>query len=307
MLGEFIDPKRAAQLGRAAREASEQWLGLGHDGFTQHYNRKPFLIEHRLHTHPLFQRSALFDLCRRHPRSSVGLRVGRVPVTEDFSKSFSHFGQGLELNDTLDNFEDRGAYIVINNPERDSMYRDTIEAWLGEVADSTEQIDPGITWYSTYIFISSRDALTPYHMDREMNFLFQICGSKQVKLWDPADNQIMTEAQKDELLAYAVELRPPYKPSFESKARIFDLCPGFGLHHPFIAPHVVSTTSAFSVSLALTFRTRRTDTWTAAHRLNHALRQHGWNPSPVGTHPGLDLAKASLVSVLRRARSAVMT
>ena len=85
MLGELIDSDRAAQLGRAARQASENWLGLARDDVAQNYNRRPFLVEHRLHTHPLFQRAALFDLCRRHPRASVLLRAGQVPVTEDFA------------------------------------------------------------------------------------------------------------------------------------------------------------------------------------------------------------------------------
>jgi hypothetical protein len=302
MLGELIDPAHVARLAREARQAPEHWLGLGREGFARDYDRRPFLVEHRLESHPLFQRSALFDLCRRHPRESVGLRAGNVPVTEDFANSFDRYGKGFELDDVLQRFEERSAYILISNPERDSMYRESIERLLGEVAASTEEIDPGITWYSTYIFISSHDALTPYHMDRELNFLFQISGSKQVKLWDPADDEVMTAAQKDELLAYAADLRPPYHPSFEPKARVFDLRPGLGVHHPFIAPHVVYTPSSFSVSLALTFRTRRTDTLTAAHRMNHWLRRHGWTPRPIGGRPRLDVAKATLMRLTLRSR-----
>ena len=26
-------------------------------------------------------------------------------------------------------------------------------------------IEPGMNWYSTYIFISTQDSVTPYHMD----------------------------------------------------------------------------------------------------------------------------------------------
>ena len=175
------------------------------------------------------------------------------------------------------------------------------------MADSTARIDPGITWYSTYVFVSSRDAITPYHMDREMNFLFQIDGTKQVKLWDRQDHDVMTEVEKDRYLAYDADFRPPYKPSIETKARYFELRPGVGVHHPFIAPHVVSTASTFSISLAITYRTRRTDMWTQAHRLNHALRQCGWQPHAVGTYPYLDRAKASLIRVSRHSRAVART
>jgi hypothetical protein len=303
-LGESIQPSRAAQLGQLARQAPNHWLGLDQECFARDYDQKPFLVTHRLHGHPLFQRNALFSLCRRMPRDSVGLRAGRVPQNEDFAESFSHYGQGLELNDVLEHFEERGAYVLINNPERDAQYHDLIEALLGEVADSTRLVDPDITWYSSYIFISSHDSLTPFHMDREMNFLFQIAGAKQIKLWDPADAAVVTPAQKDSLLSYDADLRPPYDPSLDERARVFELRPGLGVHLPFIAPHMVRTASEYSVSLALTFRTRRTDTLTAAHRLNHALRQRGWNPQPVGANPRLDLTKASLTRLVRRSRAA---
>ncbi|HTF87770.1 MAG TPA: transcription factor jumonji JmjC domain-containing protein [Planctomycetota bacterium] len=302
-LGKFIDPSRAARLGRDAR-SQEHWLGLGREGFACDYDREPFLVEHKLEAHPLLQRDELFDLCRRLPRDSIGLRYGQVPVEEDLGNAFRRYGLGIDLEDALKHFEERGAYIVINNPERDSRYREPIERLLGEIAESTEQLDPGITWYSTYVFITSREALTPYHMDRELNFLFQVCGTKQVKLWDPADDEVMSPAQKDELLAYGSQLRPPYKASFESKARVFELRPGLGVHHPFIAPHVVRTESTFSISLALTYRTRRTDILTAAHRLNHALRKRGWTPRSVGIHPTLDRTKATLTRVLRGSRAA---
>jgi hypothetical protein len=302
VLGEYIDSERAAQLSQRDVRDPNPWLGLGAEGFTAQYNRQPFLIWHRLHEHPLLQRDAVFELCRRHPRSSVLLRAGKVPVTEDFARSFDHFGKGMDLEDALQHFEDRQAYIVINNPERDPAYRAVIEGLLGEIARSTAVIDPDITWYSSYIFISSAQAVTPYHMDREMNFLFQIQGRKQVKLWNPNDDAVMTSAEKDELLAYASELRPPYKPATESKAQHFELRPGIGVHHPFIAPHVVSTESDFSISMALTYRTRRTDTWTDAHRVNHKLRQYGGKPRPVGDAPRLDYSKATLIRNLDRLR-----
>lgn len=102
MLGTFIDPSHALRLGQAAHEASIIWLGLDCDEFLRCYNRSPFLVRHRLHQHPLFQRAALFDLARRHPRSAVKLRTGKVPITEDFERSFSHYGHGLALEDALE-------------------------------------------------------------------------------------------------------------------------------------------------------------------------------------------------------------
>lgn len=304
MLGERVPPARSATLVAQARASESDWLGLRRADIRAGYNRYPFLVEHRLHTQSLFEREQLFDLCRRRPEL-VHLRAGRVPVDEDFEKSISRYRKGLELDDVLDHFEERGAYIIINNPERDSRYREAIEGLVGEVASCIEAMDPGVTWFSTYFFVSSRDAVTPYHMDREMNFLFQLAGTKTVRLWRPDDPAVMTEAQKDELLSYAAELRPPYHPSLDPKATAFELRPGLGVHHPFIAPHIVNTSSDFSISLALTFRTVRTDLWTDAHRLNHSLRSLGFHPRAVGRNMVVDRTKASVTRLLRLSRRTV--
>jgi hypothetical protein len=143
-------------------------------------------------------------------------------------------------------------------------------------------------------------------MDREMNFLLQSRGTKTVRLWDPADDEIMTAAQKDELLAYGSELRPQYRDSFERKAMIFELSPGLGVHHPFIAPHLVQTGPELSISLAITFRTVASDTWTDAHAFNHKARTLlRLNPAPVRANATRDRMKAAAIRTYRRLRKTI--
>jgi hypothetical protein len=160
-------------------------------------------------------------------------------------------------------------------------------------------MDPGMTWYSSYVFISAHDSVTPYHQDREMNFLLQIRGSKTVYLWDQDDEDIMSAEQKDLLLA-RVGLKPIYQPSFEPKASMYQLEPGIGVHHPFIAPHRVHTGPTLSISLALTYRTRQSDMWTDAHRFNARMRRLGLHPHPVGRNPLVDHAKCGIARVGQR-------
>ena len=137
-----------------------------------------------------------------------------------------------------------------------------------------------------------------------MNFLLQIRGKKTVLLWDPRDDEIMTSQQRDLLLSY-VGRRPEYKPWFDAKAMRFELAPGLGVHHPFIAPHLVHTGPELSVSLAITFRTHRSDVWTNAHRFNHRLRRLGLEPRPVGHMAWLDGAKSAMIETYRRAAHAM--
>ena len=304
MLGEFVSQTHCAMLAERARQQAASYLIFDPAVLRSEYNRRPFVFEHRLAEHPLMTLPALFALCRRLPEFQVGFRFGVVPGDTDFDTSLSRYRDGLTLDDAIERLEERQAYICVNNPERDAQYRPLLESLLGEIALQTAQLDPDISWYSSYIFISARDSVTPYHMDREMNFLMQIRSTKTVLLWDPADDEIMTPAQKDSLLSHIGD-RPHYQASFEGKAMRFELRPGLGVHHPFIAPHRVHTGPEVSITLAFTFRTRRSDTWTRAHQFNHKLRQIGLRPTIVGHHPWLDGTKSGLLQMVRRARRAV--
>jgi hypothetical protein len=299
MLGAFVSQERYAELLAQGRRETDPVLSFEPGILRSSYNRKPFLVGHRLTAHPMFSLGHLFDLCRRMAPEQILYRAGNIPGDAEFETSYDRYKQGLTLAETLDHFEERRAYICVNNPERDAEFRPVIEGIVAEIAGGIDPMDPGISWYSTYIFISTRDAVTPYHMDREMNFLLQIQGEKIVHLWDQDDHEIMSSEQKDLLLS-RIGGRPTYKPSFEAKAMTFQLHPGMGVHHPFIAPHRVHTGSELSISLAVTFRTRQSDMWTDAHRFNARMRGLGLRPGPVGHSALVDRAKSSLARVGQR-------
>lgn len=294
MLGEFVMRAESASLAARGRRQRQHLVDFEPETVRSSYNQQPFLVKHHLAEHPgYFSLPALFSLCRRMPRDQVQYRVGAIPGDANFDSSYEHYRQGLTFEQVLERFEESRAYICIYNPERDPIYRPMLERLLAEIAAAIEGVDPVITWYSTYFFLSTRDSVTPYHMDREMNFLLQVLGEKQVMLWDPHDDEIMNSADKDRLLAAFESRRPVYKPAFEPKAMRYDLRPGLGVHHPFIAPHRVHTGSDLSISLAFTFRTETSDRWTSAHAFNHVLRRCGLSPSAVGDgHPLADRAKA---------------
>jgi hypothetical protein len=305
MQGELLSSNHIAELTRRASGHSRRWLLFEDDVLRQSYNKQPFFVQHMLAEHPLFQLDELFALCRRLPSDSVRVRAASVPKDADFDLSLDRYNQGLSLDEAIGHFEDRQAYIAINNPEQDLAYRAAIEQLLGEINLHIEPIESRINWFSTYVFISARDSVTPYHMDREMNFLFQIRGSKTVRLWNPHDDDVMSPAQRDQLLSSLHEPRPPYRPELDGKAMVFELQPGLGVHHPYIAPHLVTTGRALSISLAITFRNARSDVWRDAHLLNHSLRRLGIRPAPVGGELQRDVRKARIQRVLRQARGVV--
>ena len=298
MLGEFIARERAAAIAVDKRLRSGL-LEFDPGVVVDSYNRRPFIVQHQLAKHPLLKLESLFALCRRLPRDSVQFRRGAIPGNANFDTSYDRYRDGLLLEETLEHFEELKAYICIYNPERDPTYRPLVEGLLADVAGAIADIDPVMTWFSSYIFISTSGAVTPYHMDREMNFLLQVRGDKDVLLWDPSDPEILSEADKDHLLFAFASWRPVYQPSFEAKAMHFEMHPGLGVHHPFIAPHRVHTLDGLSISLALTFRTLKSDMLTRAHSFNEMLRRLGMSPHAVGESDAMDHAKAVASDAVR--------
>ncbi len=304
MLGTHLSEAQFRALLQRA-EAGPRWLDIDAAQVRAHYNRAGFLVSHRLPEHPLFTLDALSALCRRLPPGQVRFRFGVVPPDTHFDSSLARYGTGLTLADAIDHLEEKRAYIAIYNPEHDPEYQPAIEGLLAELGAATRGHERFFNWYSTYVFITAHDAVTPYHMDREMNFLLQVRGRKTVQLWDPRDDGVMTPRQRDHLFSHAEDARPTWHDGLPARVRRFELQPGLGVHHPFIAPHLVTTGPNVSVSLAITFRTPRSDLWSDAHRYNERLRPYGLGRIPVGANALVDTFKAGALRTLRAGRGAL--
>jgi hypothetical protein len=275
--------------------------------FRRDYDRRPFLIEHSLASHPLFQLAALSELAKRLALKGNTLhRLGDVPVNSDFDHAYERYGRTASLGETLMTMERAGSFVVINYPEDDPEYAPVIRRLYDDIRVGSEPIDPNMLEIMAYVFISSPGALTPYHMDREQNFLLQIQGDKTLSLWDPRDRRVMSERDVELLMGDATAPRPGYSEQLEPFAQTYQLVPGLGVHHPFIAPHVARTGSKVSISLALTFRTRGTERRIQAYQVNHLLRRLHLAPRPIGQLPLLDDVKGRAYGGLRGAKNLIV-
>ena len=124
-----------------------------------------------------------------------------------------------------------------------------------------------------FIFISSQQAVTPFHFDPEFNFLLQVRGNKTVHMWDPNDHAVLPQAAIDQFYAGAGGNRDqPYREEFLSSAWVLPLSHGQGLHFPQHAAHWVKTESSVSISFSITFQSQRSKYLAMVHAANAQIR-----------------------------------
>jgi hypothetical protein len=266
------------------------------------YNRRPFLFRHHLHEHPLMQLENLVALANRLPSDQVLHCRGRTSFSVDFDAAL-RAGASLSVEGVLQDMQNADAYVMLRHAERDPKYGALAREALDSVRPFIETLDPGMVYAAADIFIASPGAITPYHMDREMNFLCQIHGTKDVNLWDQDDRSILSEEEIEHVFARPAMPKPGYKPEYGPKAMHFTLSPGVGVHQPLLAPHAVANGTQMSIAMALTYRSKACHRRIMLHKANYALRRVGLRPRPYGQSPRLDSLKVAAYRSVVEARA----
>src|SRR5581483_8193712 len=99
------------------------------------------------------------------------------------------------------------------------------------------------------------------------------------------------EQERERLMTDFSAMRPQFREELRARAQRYEIGPGDGVHHPFIAPHLVTNGPSLSISWAFTFRTRGSDRKGHILKMNHYLRRLGLKPSPEGASPVKDAVK----------------
>jgi hypothetical protein len=207
------------------------------------------------------------------------------------------------IEDAIARIEETGSWVLLKGVQIDPAYRALLDQFLVEAEELTGvSLMREITWLDAFIFISSPNSLTPYHMDHESNFLFQIHGEKETNLFSQYDRSILTE---EEIEGYYVgDLgAATYKDSQQHLATVYRSTPGMGIHQPPLAPHWVRTGSTYSVTLSILFFCRTFDRVARIHQVNHYLRKLGIRPAGPGHSRVGDTLKVLAVEGIWRRRA----
>ena len=206
--------------------------------------------------------------------------------------------------DTLAHIQDAQAWLSLLNIQVDAEYRSLVDGVLEQLRPAVERRDPGMSYKGGWIFVTSPNAVTPFHMDKEHNFIVQIQGTKTLYVWEPDDRNAVSEAARDRFHATHSRELVRWRNELKATAQVFQLRPGQGAYMPSTSPHLVENGPGPSITASFTYYTHATRRNSALHAAHQWLRERGVEPAPVGKRALADLC---LYAIARAARALART
>lgn len=250
---------------------------------------KPFAIHHKLSGHPLLTLPRIAKLASDLPRDLIEYSSGDAAISQDPDKV-----KGVDLNpvEIVNRIQTAGAWMVLKRIENSPEYRALLEDALTSVARARgfkNVRDAGFEQIEGFLFVSSPNSTTPFHMDAEDNFFVQIHGEKFFRIYDNRDGSIADDAQVEHSTVKHRNVK--YDESFKSRGIEFHLFDGDGCYVPYQWPHWVRTADSYSISMAITWKTKEVRRLNDLHRFNSMLRGLGLPQAAPGVSPALDNIK----------------
>jgi hypothetical protein len=275
----------------------------------QDFDRHPFRFEHELANHEALKFDSLREIVLSLPREQVFATRADLKIDADFDRA--HIDHAIEhtLEATLADMATTNSYVMVRQPDSHPRLRPILEVLQAELAERIKTLnrsrasgnvrlhDPML-----YLFISSPNSVTPFHVDRYSTWLLQLQGEKDVMIWERDDRRTVTEEELEFLFGQPYVKNPTYK-SEALKPNVVHLKKSEAVHIPFTAPHSVKNGSEVSVSLSFICQTPEALRDANAFRFNYSARRL-LGPlskpllSSVGKSEVVDNAKANVMRVV---------
>lgn len=260
------------------------------------YPEQARVLEHNLPSHELLTLDALAGLGTALPARSVEYNPGDLPVgirPEDVPDN------GLSIGDTIRMIDQSASWAVLKNIEQVPEYEALLLALLAEIRPILETRTGQMLKPQGFIFVSSPDAVTPYHFDPEHNILLQLRGEKWMTTFPAGDPRFAAD-EIHEGYHLGGHRNLVWQDEFEAEGVRHHLTPGKAVFVPVMAPHFVKVGPEASISLSITWRSDWSFAEADARAFNGWLRKRGVTPRAPGRFPARNRAKALAWRVLRK-------
>lgn len=264
--------------------------------FDSCYPEQAGLLDHQMASHELMTLDALAELGTALPASSVEYNPGDLPVgikPEDVPDN------GMTIGDTIRMIDSAASWAVLKNIEQMPEYEALLQSLLAEIRPILEAKTGQMLKPQGFIFVSSPDAVTPYHFDPEHNILLQLRGDKWMTTF-PAGKARYAPDEIHEGYHLGGHRNLVWQDEFEAEGTRHHLTPGKAIFVPVMAPHFVKVGPEPSISLSITWRSDWSFEEADARAFNGWLRKRGLNPGAPGRFPARNRAKALAWRVLRK-------
>jgi Cupin-like domain len=264
--------------------------------FAAHYPEGPHILRHNLGLHPLLEVGALAELAEQLPEASVEYNRGDLPVGIDAKPG----SNGLTIGETIREIAQSNSWAALKNIEQAAAYKDLLGDLLDELQNEIEAKTGAMLTPQGFIFISSPNAVTPYHFDPEHNILLQVRGSKVMTQFPAGDARFAADSVHESYHTGGPR-ELTWDDGLMDGATEYPLGPGDAVYVPVMAPHFVRNGPEPSVSLSITWRSTWSYCESEARALNAILRKAGLSPKAPGRWPHANRAKSLAFRAIRKA------
>ncbi len=263
--------------------------------FAACYPEVPHILGHRFNRHALLELDSLAELAERLPTGSVEYNRGDLLIGIETKSEAT----GLTIGETIRKIARANSWAALKNVEQDSEYRALLMGLLEELRPEIEAKTGALLNPQGSIFISSPNAVTPYHFDPEHNILLQVQGSKTITQF-PAGDTTCAADEWHEACHLSNKRQLPWRDELMARATEFHLVPGEAVYIPVKAPHFVQVGPESSISLSISWVSEWSQAEADARKLNFLMRAAGHNPCPTRRWPAGNRIKANTYRTLRR-------
>ncbi|MDX7950257.1 hypothetical protein P7D22_03570 [Lichenihabitans sp. Uapishka_5] len=272
--------------------------------FAACFNKTSFLLKHSLPDTGLFTLPRIAELAnamlasgRKDTVSALHFKDARL------DSKFTSLAEERQLTDIVERLSNSGSWIKLTRVQDfDTSCAAVLNAMIDDIESlSGVRIRQDLTWATMTLFLASPGISTPYHIDHESNFLFQVQGSKEVCLFSQDDRELLPDREIERFYNGNAEAAR-YRSELQHRGTVFHLGPGLAVHHPPLAPHWVKNGQDISVSVSVGFCLKPLERRARVYQANFVLRQLGLRPRGPGLSRTGDRVKTGVMSILEKRR-----
>jgi len=261
-------------------------------------------LSHNYSDHPLLSLDSLSKLAER----LYAKKTGQVKFLSKGTRLDSDFNTLTDSEDNrtiaevFENIANPGSWIAIYAVQTEPEYRELVWDIVNSVQGDWKNLDPGVFFVDGYIFISSPPSVTPFHIDRENNFLLQIAGKKAFGVWNPDERKVVSEIAVEDWIINSSLKRVKYRPEYLQHAAVNGVLEaGQGIYMPSTSPHMTHAEEnlatpdcPYSITIGVVFYTSETRRYAYIYTTNNLLRKLGLVPNPPGRNKLIDSMKIGI-------------